>query len=447
MTVPLRNNILNNAMPSADHLMVFGIHHHTAPVALRERLAFSDAQLSQALQHLQHTPHWQNGQISEALLISTCNRTELYLATTTPDLAPVMAQWLCHIQDVAWQDVQPHLFTQHNHSVMHHLARVLSGLDSMMMGETQIVGQIRHAIQVAQQHNMLGTLLHQLTQRALGIAKKVRTDTHIGESSVSYSSVSVRLAEHVFGDLRDTRILMIGAGDMIEQAARHFVAKTPAAFAVANRTIERATRLLQRLGLDAATPLIPLHALKQHIADYDIVVSCTASSLPMIGLGMMQSAMKQRRHRPMVLIDLAVPRDIEPEVSQLDEVYLYTVDDLGRLAQQGITHRQHAAHHAEHLIQAGLVAWQTWWDKRQRTPIIQHVQQAAQAAHHAELERALSRLQQGQDSEAVLRECLHRLTNKLTHPALKLAHALPSEELPHLVSAWHEREHPPSQDE
>jgi glutamyl-tRNA reductase len=308
----------------------------------------------------------------------------------------------------------PHLYQYQQNDAVRHAFRVASGLDSMVLGEPQILGQMKDAVRAAEQAGTLGTLLHQLFQRTFSVAKEVRSQTAIGAHSVSMAAAAVRLTERVLGDLSCSNVLFIGAGEMIELCATHFAAVRPRQIAVANRTLERAETLAAQF--DART--LKLSALPDHLAEFDVVVSCTASSLPILGLGMVERAARARRHRPMVMVDLAVPRDIEPEVGRLADVYLYTVDDLGRMVQSGTDARRAAVVQAEAIIEARVRHFMHWLSNREIVPAIIDYQQSADALRLAELDRARRQLARGEDPEAVLELLAHSLTHKYMHGPL-----------------------------
>ena len=284
----------------------------------------------------------------------------------------------------------------------------------MVLGETQILGQLKDAVRAADEAGSLGTLLHQLFQRTFSVAKEVRSTTAIGAQSVSLAAAAVRLSERVFGDLRDARLLFIGAGEMIELCATHYAAKQPAAMVVANRTIERAESLAGRFS--AST--MRLGDLPDRLAEFDVVVSCTASALPILGLGMVERAVRQRRRKPIVMVDLAVPRDIEPEVSRLGDVYLYSVDDLGVVVQSGADSRRAAVVQAESIIDTRVNNFMHWMQVRANVPVIRDLQATAQAVQAQELERASRLLAKGESPEAVMEHLARSLTQKYLHGTL-----------------------------
>jgi glutamyl-tRNA reductase len=283
-----------------------------------------------------------------------------------------------------------------------------------VLGEPQILGQMKEAVRQADQAGTLGSTLHQLFQRSFSVAKEVRTATEIGAHSISMAAASVRLAAQLFEDLRQIHILFVGAGEMIELVATHFAARTPKGMAVANRTLERGEKLAGRFGAHA----IRLADLPARLHEFDAVVSCTASSLPIIGLGAVERALKARRRRPMFMVDLAVPRDIEPEVAQLSDVYLYTVDDLSALVQTAGEKRKAAVEQAEAIIDAGVLSFAHWLDQRAAVPLIQALNQQADAWREAEMQRARKLLAKGEDVDAVLEALTRGLTHKLLHGTL-----------------------------
>jgi glutamyl-tRNA reductase len=351
--------------------------------------------------------------VPESAILSTCNRTEIYCATPDPrDAQAEIARWMVERNALGGpSQLEPHLYARPNDQAVRHAFRVASGLDSMVLGEPQILGQMKDAARVAQEADALGTHLHQLFQRTFAVAKEVRSHTEIGAHSVSMAAAAVRLAQRLFEDLKNTSVLFVGAGEMIELAATHFVAQHPKRITVANRTAERAQKLAQRFGANA----LKLSDLPETLAEHDIVVSCTASSLPIIGLGMVERALKARRRRPIFMIDLAVPRDIEPEVARLDDVFLYTVDDLGKLVQAGIENRQAAVAQAEAIIENRVDAFMHWLSARQAVPAIRALHARGDALKRAELDRARKALARGEDPDAVLEALANGLAAKFLH--------------------------------
>ncbi|OWT75731.1 MULTISPECIES: glutamyl-tRNA reductase [unclassified Achromobacter] len=391
-------------------VLTFGLNHTSAPVSVRERVSMPVDLLRPALDGLRSAF---GGRVREAAILSTCNRTEVYCAAD-PLVAEQLPAWLADVNRLRAVDLQPHLYRHQQDGAVRHAFRVASGLDSMVLGETQIVGQMKDAVRAAGEAGSLGTLLHQLFQRTFSVAKEVRSQTAIGAESVSMAAAAVRLAERVFGNMSEARTLFIGAGEMIELCATHFAAQKPRDMVVANRTAERAETLAGRFG--AGT--MKLADLPDRLAEFDVIVSCTASSLPILGLGMVERATRQRRHRPIVMIDLAVPRDIEPEVGRLDDVYLYSVDDLGRVVQSGTDARRAAVVQAESIIEDRVQNFMHWLETRAVVPVIQDLHAAADDVRAAELDRARRLLARGESPEAVLEQLAHALTQKYLHAPL-----------------------------
>ena len=399
-------------------LLTLGLNHNTAPVALREKLAFPTKEaigtaLSDLRAHLRSLA-------PEAAILSTCNRTEIYCKTDAPDEAgQALTEWIGRHRGVDGEgNLAEHLYLLPNQGAVRHAFRVASGLDSMVLGEPQILGQMKTAARVAQDSNMLGSHLHQLFQRSFSVAKEVRTQTAIGAQSVSMSAASVRLGEQIFENLADCSVLLIGAGEMIELCAAHW-APHPRRMVIANRTLERARPLAERVG---ATTMA-LSDLPQQLENFDVVISCTASSLPIIGLGMVERSVRQRRHRPVLMIDLAVPRDIEDEVSRLDDVFLYTVDDLREVVDAGLEGRRLAVAEAESIIDTQVNAFMNWLVQRQSVPLIQELHARSDAVRQQEVERARKMLAKGEDPAVVLEALSRALTAKFMHgPTTLLSH-------------------------
>lgn len=395
-----------------------GINHQTAPLDLRGRFAFALDQLPETLQRFRASLARQ----PEATLLSTCNRTEIYCAADELALEPTV-QWLAQTGGVSPQALLDHAYVLQEGEAARHAFRVASGLDSMVLGEAQILGQMKDAVRAADAAGALGTTLHQLFQRSFAVAKQVRSSTEIGAHSISMTAAAVRLAGQLFEDLKDIRVLFVGAGEMIELAATHFAAKSPKGMAIANRTLERGEKLATRFGAE----VLRLSDLPERLHEFDAVISCTASTLPLIGLGAVERALKKRRHRPMFMVDLAVPRDIEAEVKELDDVYLYTVDDLAAVVQTGKDNRQAAVAQAEAIIDAGVQSFMHWL--QQRDPrggvvgLIRDLHAQTDAWRAAEIARARKRLAKGEDVDAVLEALSRGLTQKMLHGALAELHA------------------------
>ena len=391
-----------------------GINHTTAPLDLRGRFAF-------ALDQIAPTLHGLRGSLSrppEAAIISTCNRTEIYCAGEQLEIVSTL-EWLAQSGSVSPDLLRTHTYSLQADQAARHAFRVASGLDSMVLGEPQILGQMKDAVRAAEEAGALGTTLNQLFQRSFAVAKEVRTSTEIGAHSISMAAAAVRLAGQLFEDLAEVRVLFVGAGEMIELAATHFAAKTPKTLAIANRTLDRGEKLASRFGAE----VMRLAELPERLHEFDVVVSCTASTLPIIGLGAVERALKARKHRPMFMVDLAVPRDIEPEVKGLSDVYLYTVDDLAAVVQTAQANRQAAVAEAEVIIDAGVQSFMHWMDQRGSVPLIQQLNAQADEWRAAEIARARKLLARGENVDAVLEALSKGLTQKMLHGALAELHA------------------------
>jgi len=393
-------------------IFTFGINHQTAPLAIRERVAFHAESIVQALHDLA-------GQrpVKEAAILSTCNRTEIYCNTQEPQQA---IQWLAEYHQLKPQAIEPYLYTLPQNQAVKHAFRVASGLDSMVIGEAQILGQMKQAVKTAEKAGTLGLLLHKLFQSTFSVAKEVRTATEIGASSVSMAAASVRLAERIFPTLHEQNVLFIGAGEMIELCATYFAAQKPKHITVANRTLERAKLLAQRFGGTAIT----LTELPDQLSNYDIIVTSTGSPLPILGKGLVERSIKARKHRPIFMVDLAVPRDIESEVAELDDVFLYTVDDLGHIVQEGMESRQTAVVQAEAIIDTSVESFMHWMESRELVPTIRALRDNAERYRRHELERAQRLIAKGEDPQQVLEQMSRALINKFLHvPTHALTHA------------------------
>jgi glutamyl-tRNA reductase len=386
-----------------------GINHTTAPLDLRGRFAFATDQIAPTLKGLRSALSRQ----PEAAIVSTCNRTEIYCAGEQPDLEHTL-NWLAHAGGVSPALLRSHAYTLEDGLAARHAFRVASGLDSMVLGEPQILGQLKDAVRAAEAAGALGTTLSQLFQRSFAVAKEVRTSTEIGAHSISMAAAAVRLAGQLFEDLSEVKVLFVGAGEMIELCATHFAAKTPKAMAIANRTLERGEKLASRFGAE----VMRLADLPDRLHEFDAVISCTASTLPIIGLGAVERALKRRKHRPIFMVDLAVPRDIEIEVKALDDVYLYTVDDLAGVVQTAQANRQAAVAQAEAIVDAGVQSFLHWVDQRSTVPLIQQLNAQADEWRAAEIARARRLLAKGDDVDAVLEALSRGLTQKMLHGAM-----------------------------
>jgi glutamyl-tRNA reductase len=354
----------------------------------------------------------------EAAIVSTCNRTEIYCAGDESALEQTL-DWLAQSGGVSANELRSYTYRLEGDQAARHAFRVASGLDSMVLGEPQILGQLKDAVRAADAAGALGTTLSQLFQRSFAVAKEVRTSTEIGAHSISMAAAAVRLSGQLFEDLAKVKVLFVGAGEMIELCATHFAAKNPQTIAIANRTLERGEKLASRFGAE----VMRLADLPGRLHEFDAVVSCTASTLPIIGLGAVERALKKRRYRPMFMVDLAVPRDIEPEVKKLEDVYLYTVDDLAGVVQTAQANRQAAVAQAEAIVDAGVQSFMHWIDQRGSVPLIQQLNAQADQWRAIELARARKALAKGEDMDTVLEALSRGLTQKMLHGAMAELHA------------------------
>ena len=416
------------------NLLAVGLNHTTAPIALREKLAFPPEQLAQAVAAARA---WfgrhDAATCSEAAILSTCNRTELYAAR--PAAGAIDAEidatghFLADYHHLNYAELRPYLYALPRDGAVRHAFRVASGLDSMVLGEAQILGQMKDAVRHAEAAGGLGTYLHQLFQRTFSVAKEVRSSTDIGAHSVSMAAAAVRLAHRIFPTLAEQHVLFIGAGDMIALCAAHFGAHHPKSITVANRTFARAELLAARCNGRA----IRLEDVAQQLAGFDIIISCTGSPLPLLGLGLVERAIRARRRKPMFMVDLAVPRDIESEVGRLADVFLYTVDDLGALVQSGRELRQAAVEQAETIIETRVQAYMAWADQRAMVPVIQNLHALSETMRLGELERARKMLARGDDAESVLAALSKGLTAKFMHGPQQALHRAQGAERDHLA--------------
>ena len=400
-------------------VFALGLNHTTAPVDLRGRFAFTPEQLAPTL----HAFRERLARVSEVAIVSTCNRTELYVGAH-PGLVNPAVDWLAGIGGVSGSTLREHAYVLEGGAAARHAFRVASGLDSMVLGEPQILGQMKHAVREADSAGTLGSTLHQMFQRSFAVAKEVRSSTEIGSHSISMAAASVRLAGQLFEDLSELKLLFVGAGEMIELVATHFAARKPRLLVIANRTLERGQALAARLKGET----MRLTDLPERLHEFDVVISCTASALPLIGLGAVDRALKARKRRPIFMVDLAVPRDIEPEVARLSDVYLYTVDDLSALVQTAGDKRQAAVQQAEAIIETGVQGFVSWLDQRGSVPLIQALNAQADDWRAAELARARKLLAKGENIDAVLETLSRGLTQKMLHGALAELNATDGEQ-------------------
>ena len=387
-------------------LLVLGINHKTASVALRERVAFGPEVAPRALQELMRTRG-----VGEAVILSTCNRTELYCSLEPEGDSHLVRLWLQDFHQLDETELNTCLYQYHGEEAVRHLMRVACGLDSLVLGEPQILGQIKLAYNQSQKVGSLKGTLDRLFQKTFSVAKRVRTDTDIGASAVSVAFAAVSLAKRIFSDLSHTKVLLVGAGETIELVARHLKEQSVSQMMVANRTLERAQNLAQEFNAHVMT----LEQIPEYLPKADIVISSTASPLPIIGKGLVERALKARRQQPILFVDIAVPRDIEPEVDELNDAYLYTVDDLQGIIEQNMATRQEAAGQAEIIIEEERDYFMAWYRSLESVKLIQDYRSHAELLQQQELHLALQALAQGKDSQQVLARLARRLTNKLIH--------------------------------
>ncbi|WP_036624944.1 glutamyl-tRNA reductase [Pantoea sp. AS-PWVM4] len=392
-------------------LLALGINHKTAPVALRERVSFTPDTLDQALSSLLSQPMVQSG-----VVLSTCNRTELYLSVEQQaDLQEKLVRWLCDYHQLREEDVRKSLYWHQDNAAVSHLMRVASGLDSLVLGEPQILGQVKKAFADSQRGQALSSELERMFQKTFSVAKRVRTETEIGASAVSVAFAACSLARQIFESLSSVNVLLVGAGETIELVARHLREHHVQKLMIANRTRERAQLLADEVGAE----VIGLADIDSRLADADIIISSTASPLPIIGKGMVERALKARRNQPMLLVDIAVPRDVEPEVGKLANAYLYSVDDLQAIIEQNMAQRKAAAVQAESIVVQESGEFMAWLRAQSAVDTIREYRSQADDVRLELQERALAALRQGADAEKVLQELAHKLTNRLIHAPTK----------------------------
>ncbi|AHK21130.1 glutamyl-tRNA reductase [Yersinia similis] len=392
-------------------LLALGINHKTAPVSLRERVTFSPESMDQALNSLLQQPLVQGG-----VVLSTCNRTELYLSVEQQEnLHEQLITWLCNYHKLSPDDVRQSLYWHHGNDAVRHLMRVASGLDSQVLGEPQILGQVKKAFAESQRGQSLSSELERLFQKSFSVAKRVRTETEIGTSAVSVAFAACSLARQIFESLSELHVLLVGAGETIELVARHLREHQVKHMIIANRTRERAQSLASEVGAEVIT----LPEIDARLADADIIISSTASPLPIIGKGMVERALKTRRNQPMLFVDIAVPRDIEPEVGKLSNAYLYSIDDLQAIIQHNMVQRQAAAVQAESIVQQESMNFMTWLRAQGAVETIRDYRSQAEQVRSEMTAKALVAIEQGANVEQVINELAYKLTNRLIHAPTK----------------------------
>jgi glutamyl-tRNA reductase len=403
-------------------LYTLGLNHTTAPLEVRERVVFAPDALSDALRDLTGARR-----VKEAAILSTCNRTEVYFHGGNPE---AVTRWLEGVQNLSRDALAPYVYTLPRDQTVTHAFRVASGLDSMVLGEPQILGQMKQAVRSAEAAGSLGLVLNRLFQRTFAVAKDVRTQTDIGSASISMAAAAVKLAERIFPSIAEQRLLLIGAGEMIELAATHFAAKKPKSITVSNRTMERGEKLADRFSAEAIT----LNELPDRLHQFDIIVTCTASTLPISGKGLLERVTRQRKHRPVFVVDLAVPRDVESEVSALSDVFLYSVDDLSEIVKDNLQIRREAVVQAEQMIAEQTTHFLRWLEGRNVVPTIAALADHHDALRQAELERARRMLAGGAPPEQVIDALARGLTNKLLHAPLAALNAAGDAERAELIA-------------
>ena len=388
-------------------IVAYGLNHRTASVELRERIAFPEENLSDMLSRLTHDL----SNIREAAIVSTCNRTELY-CSLSDDNTQDISQWLSATRPVDITELEDSSYKHWDKDAAKQMSRVAAGLDSQMLGEPQIMGQVKMAYEVARKTGTIGPDLDLLSRMTLRTAKDIRTQTEIGRNPISVAYAAVSLATQIFTNLNTKRALLLGAGDTISLVAEHLAAKNIAGLAIANRTLANAQVLAAKF--DAVA--MQLSDVAGRLADYDVVISSTASSLPILGKGAVEAAIKKRKRKPMFMVDIAVPRDIESEVGSLPDVYLYTIDDLSNIVQANIEQRQKAAQGAEVIVDMGTERYERERRIHSDKALLTRLRDEAEATRVQELNKALNSLEQTGDAEAALTQLSRALTNKLIHP-------------------------------
>lgn len=396
-------------------LLSLGINHLTAPVDIREKVAFAPEQLTQALGELQGIPA-----VNESVIVSTCNRTEIYCDASS-DCSEVITHWLTAHHGINENTLLPYIYTHCDQEVARHLFRVASGLDSMVLGEPQILGQLKDSYDRARGDNSIKSILDRLFQHSFSVAKRVRTDTEIGANPVSVAFAAVNLSKQIFGDLGDLHALLIGAGETIDLVSRHLRSQKIGSMTIANRSVDRARLLAEQIGADA----IQINTVPDRLADADIVITSTASQLPILGKGAIESALKQRKRKPIFMVDLAVPRDIEAEAGKLQDIYLYTVDDLKTVVDENLRGRELAAEAALEIVNLEVTMFEQWLKTHQSADQIRQLRDGAELVKQQAIERALAQLQQNSDPAQAMQRLANEITNKLLHkPTIEMRKAL-----------------------
>ena len=392
-------------------VIALGINHNTAPVSLREKVAFTPDALTEAFASLQLVDA-----VDASVVLSTCNRTELYLqlGCALPN-HDSLVRWLADFHQCDFDELSEHTYIHKDNAALNHIMRVASGLDSLILGEPQILGQVKQAVSDAKRHDALTSQFQRIFDHTFQVAKKVRTDTDIGANAVSVAFAAVQLAKQIFGNLAHSRVLLIGAGETIDLVAKHLHEQGAINIDVANRTIGKAQEIAALFDGQAMT----LNQLPSHLPQADIIISSTASQLPLIGKGMVEHALEQRKHKPMLMIDIAVPRDIEGEVAKLDEVYLYTVDDLQHIVAQNLANREQAAEQAQVMIDEQINMVTQWQQAQNNVDVVKSYRDSQIQIRDSLLTKAIAQIEDGQDPKAVLAAFSHKLSNQMMHGPTK----------------------------
>ncbi len=395
--------------------LAIGVNHQTAPVAIRERVAFTPSSLATALKS-----YAKYKQSPELVILSTCNRTEVF-ASSDQISSDELCEWLSDVHNIKKSELERHLYSYQDQQALSHLMQVACGLDSLILGEPQILGQVKQAFSQAKNIGTVNKKFEKIFQTTFQVAKKVRTNTEIGSNAVSVAYAAVQLAKQIFAKLNKSKVLLIGAGETIELVAKHLIDSSPQQITVANRTLANAQKLANDLpdNLDLGAEAITISEIPSRLPQADIVISSTASALPILGQGMVETALKARKYKPMLLIDLAVPRDIEDEVSQLDDAYLYTVDDLQEIVQQNVANREQAAAEANVIINEQIEALASWEQHYQKLDLIKNYRDDSLAMKEQLETRALAKIAQGESAEKVIQELSHKLAQSMMHAPTK----------------------------
>lgn len=402
------------------YIAILSVNHQLAPVEVREKVAFAPGKLTLALEQFKNTKG-----VEACAILSTCNRAEVYAIINTDNAQEILSDYLANTHNINRSELDPYLSYFEGNNAVEHICHVATGLDSLVLGEPQILGQLKDAYHAAKEAATLNKLLEKLFQHAFSTAKKVRTDTEIGSSPVSVAYCAVKLSEKIFANLAEQTVMLIGAGEMIELCAQHLNQKGVKNMIVANRTVENAEKIASLY--DAKS--ISLKQFSNIIHEADIIISSTAASVPIIGKGLIETALKLRKHKPMFMLDIAIPRDIEPEVAQLDDVFLYTVDDLQQVVSDNIDNRQREKTLAEEIIIGQNKKFDVWLEALPNEQIVQSYRQNAYQIKDIAVETALKKLKNGGDSEAIISQLADQLTNKLLHAPFSNIKQASSEQL------------------